>query len=184
MSDCALDGAADEVLMARYVAGDANAFEALFHRYERRAYVYFLKRTGSPERSQDLYQELFLRIHRARDRYDPARPFTPWFFQIANRLLVDDHRRAFRSREVAIEGRELRASVSEGGDRLAAREQLDRIFDELSPDERYVLLSARVEGIGYTELAEHLGKSVDAVKKMASRAVQRLRRLEALEASG
>lgn len=178
------DSRSDEALMEAYAAGDADAFDALFRRYERRAYVYFLKRTGSPERSQDLYQELFLRIHRARDRYDPTRPFTPWFFQIASRLLVDDHRRAFRSREVAIEDREPKADVFEGRDRLVAREQLDRVFEELSPDERYVLLSTRVEGIGYPELAEHLGKSVDAVKKMASRAVQRLRRLEALEAPG
>ena len=58
----------DENLMARDAAGDAEAFDELFRRYEPRAYVFFLKRTGSPQRAEDLYQELFLRIHRARDR--------------------------------------------------------------------------------------------------------------------
>lgn len=67
----------DETLMAAYRDGDAVAFEELFRRYESRAYGFFLKRTASPERAQDLYQELFLRVHRARDRYDPARPFCP-----------------------------------------------------------------------------------------------------------
>ena len=167
--------AADETLMARYVAGDGQAFEELFQRYEKRAYVFFLRRTGSPDRSQDLYQELFLRIHRARDRYDPSRPFTPWFFQIANRLLVDDHRRAFRSREVPIEDREPRSAGAWSEEVLANREQAEQLLGELSPEERYVVLSAKVEGIGYQELAEHLGKSADAVKKMASRALQRLR---------
>jgi len=73
----------DETLMARYADGDARAFGELFRRYEPRAYASFLKRTASPERAQDLYQELFLRIHRARDRYDAERPFAPWLFQIA-----------------------------------------------------------------------------------------------------
>lgn len=167
--------ATDETLMARYADGDGEAFDELFRRYEPRAYGFFVRRTGSRERAQDLYQELFLRIHRARDRYDPTRPFTPWFFQIANRLLVDDHRRAFRSHEVALEDRDAR-SAREGSEAVVAnREQLAQLLDGLSPDERYVVLSAKVEGIGYPELAEHLGKSVDAVKKMASRALQRLR---------
>ncbi len=167
--------ATDEILMARYAAGDAEAFDELFRRYEPRAYVFFLKRTGSPQRAEDLYQELFLRIHRARDRYDPARPFTPWFFQIAHRLLVDDHRRAFRAREVSVEDHELRAEGPWSEQQVADREEIQQLLYALSPEERYVLLSAKVEGIGYPELAEHLGKSVDAVKKMASRALQRLR---------
>ena len=165
----------DEALMARYAAGDVEAFDELFRRYERRAYVFFLRRTASPQRAEDLYQELFLRIHRARDRYDPARPFTPWFFQIANRLLVDDRRRAFRSHEVPIEDRDPRAERPGSEAEVADREQVAQLLDILSPEERYVVLSAKVEGIGYPELAEHLGKSVDAVKKMASRAIQRLR---------
>ena len=165
----------DETLMARYADGDGEAFEELFRRYEPRAYAFFVRRTGSPERAQDLYQELFLRIHRARDRYDPSRPFTPWFFQIANRLLVDDLRRAFRSHEVSLEDREPR-SAWEGSEAVVAnREHVAQLLDGLSSEERYVLLSAKVEGIGYPELADHLGKSVDAVKKMASRALQRLR---------
>lgn len=165
----------DEALMRQYAAGDAAAFEELFRRYERRAYVFFLKRTSSPQRSEDLYQELFLRIHKARDRYDPSRPFTPWLFQIANRLLVDDYRRAFRSHETPIEDREPRAEQSGAEALLSDREQVNQLLEHLSPDERYIVLSAKVEGIGYPELAEHMGKSVDAVKKMASRATQRLR---------
>ena len=88
--------------MARYADGDTESFDPLFQRYEARAYSFFLKRTGSPERAEDLYQELFLRIHRARHRFDAARPFAPWLFQIAHPLLVDDQRRAHRSYEVPI----------------------------------------------------------------------------------
>jgi len=166
---------ADEALMARYAAGDPEAFDELFGRYEPRIYLFFLKRTGSRQRAEDLYQELFLRIHRARDRYDPTRAFAPWFFQIAHRLLLDDRRRAFRRHEVPLEDRDPRAEQPGSDERLAHREQFDRLLGALSAEERYVVLSSRLEGVGYPELAAHLGKSVDAVKKTASRAIQRLR---------
>jgi len=172
-------GDSDETLMGRYASGSAEAFEELFRRYEHRAYTFFLRRTGSGQRAEDLYQELFLRIHRARARYDPCRPFPPWFFQIANRLLVDDHRRAFRTREVPISEREPRAEQLGSEDELVARERAERALASLSSEERYVLLSAKVEGIGYPELAGQLGKSVEAVRKIASRAVQRLRAADA-----
>jgi RNA polymerase sigma-70 factor (ECF subfamily) len=166
--------------MARYAWGDAEAFDELFRRYEPRAYAYFLTRTRSPQRAEDLYQELFLRIHRAREEFDSSRAFTPWFFQIANRLLIDDHRRAYRGREVPAGYHEASTPEPTSETRTGDREAVDLLLDKLSPEERFVVLAAKVAGIGYPELADHLGKSVDAVKKTASRAIQRMR----AEASG
>jgi RNA polymerase sigma factor (sigma-70 family) len=161
--------------MGHYAGGDSRAFEELFRRYEPRAYAYFIKRARSPDRAQDLYQELFLRVHRARDAYDPERAFAPWFFRIAHRLLVDDERRAYRSHEVSIGDREPVAVRGNPADDVAYREQLVRVLDTLSPEESYVLLAAKGQGIGYAEIAARLGKSADAVKKIASRAMLRLR---------
>jgi RNA polymerase sigma-70 factor (ECF subfamily) len=165
----------DEALMARYADGDTESFEQLFHRYEPRAYAFFLKRTGSPERAQDLYQELFLRIHRARERYDAELPFAPWLFQIAHRLWIDDQRRAYRSYEVPIGDREPPAERPGSEDQVGDREVLGQALAALSRDERYVVVSSKLEGVGYPELAVQLGKSVEAVRKLASRALQRLR---------
>jgi RNA polymerase sigma-70 factor (ECF subfamily) len=173
----------DESLMARYADGEAAAFDELFRRYEPRAYAFFLKRTGSRERAQDLYQELFLRIHRARDRYDAARPFAPWLFQIAHRLLVDDGRRAHRSHEVPFPQREPRAETADSEDCLRQRELLGRALAALSGEERHILVASKLEGIGYPELAAQLGKSAAAVRKVASRAMQRLRAAPLLAAS-
>jgi RNA polymerase sigma factor (sigma-70 family) len=165
----------DETLMARYAAGDTEAFDELFTRYEPRAFAYFVSRTASSQRAEDLYQELFVRIHQARDRYDPARPFTPWFFQIAHHLLIDDRRRAFRRHELQVDDWESCEDESTCESRAADREQVDHLLSALSPEERYAVLSAKIAGISYAELAEHLGRSADAVKKMVSRAVLRLR---------
>ena len=162
--------------MERYVDGDAAAFDELFRRYEPRAFSYFARRTRSADRAQDLYQELFLRVHRAREVYDPRRPFAPWFFQIAHRLLIDDQRRAYRMQELSLEEREASSPWRRlGSDAVAEHEHLTQLLDELSPDERHVLVCAKGEGLDYAEIAAQLGKSCDAVKKTASRALQRLR---------
>jgi len=162
----------DENLMAGYAAGKVEAFDELFRRYERAAYSFFVKRTGSHERARDLYQELFLRIHRARDAYDPGRPFTPWFFQIAHRLLVDDLRRAFRHHEVPLD--DSLVPAADGEHSFVDGYDLAQLMSGLTPEERYVLCSSKLTGREYKEIAAQLGKSVDAVKKMASRAMQKL----------
>lgn len=171
----ATDEPRDEILMARYADGDPDAFDALFRRYEHRAYAFFFKRTRSRERAQDLYQDLFLRVHRARAAYDVSRPFAPWFFSIARHLWIDDQCRAHRSHELPIGDRELRIAAPERATPAVDRDELVRVLGALTPEERFVLVSSKLEGVQYGELALELGKSIDAVKKMASRALQRLR---------
>ena len=166
--------------MARYASGDADAFAELFQRYEPRAFAYFLKRTHSYERAQDLYQETFLRIHRSRRNFDSRRAFAPWFFRIARRLLIDDERRAYRTYEINLQNDE-HWSTPNGGDRVESRELVAQLVGSLSEEERETLIAAKAEGVGYAELAARLGKSVDAVKKMVSRTVLRLRAVSAAE---
>ena len=166
--------APDESLMARYAAGDIEAFEELFRRYEPRAYAFFVKRTRSRERAEDLYQELFLRIHRARQVYDPARPFAAWLFRIAYRLLVDDVRRTYRGRQMPLETPDLR-DAEDVERTVCDRSEVEALLVRLRPAERYVLVHSKIDGLDYPELAERIGKSVDAVKKLASRAMQRAR---------
>jgi RNA polymerase sigma-70 factor (ECF subfamily) len=164
----------DEVLMVRYARGDGEAFEELFRRYECRAYGFFLRRTRSPDRASDLFQELFLRLHRFREAFDPERPFAHWFFQIARNVLIDDFRRSFRSSETSVGGFEpgVAADVEE---RTGQREELEGLLGRLSSEQTLVLLAAKGEGLRYSEIAAALGKSVESVRQTASRALRRLR---------
>ncbi len=171
----------DETLMGRYVRGDSAAFDELFARYQERSYAFFLRRTQSEDRAADLYQELFLRIHRARESYDPGRPFAPWFFQIARRLLIDALRRSDRCRDTSFFEDEIHSATAEldPEHHVANVEQADAILGQLSGVERYVLVSAKIHGREYAEIAGELGRSVVAVKQLASRAIRRLRAVEA-----
>jgi RNA polymerase sigma-70 factor (ECF subfamily) len=166
--------------MDGYAQGEVAAFEVLFARYEARAYAFFVRRVRSAERAEDLYQELFLRIHRARRSYDSRHGFAPWLFQIARRLVIDDLRRAAVRPELGhaddaagcVDPRPRPDAV------LATDEAFAGALERLTEVERYVLVESKVEGRPYAELAGELGKSVAAIKKLASRAMQRLRERE------
>jgi RNA polymerase sigma-70 factor (ECF subfamily) len=167
--------ASDSELMERYANGDARAFELLFERYEGRAFGFFMRRTGSEDRSRDLYQELFLRLHRFRDRYDPTRPFSPWFFQIARNVLVDEARRALRQREVALDDEVTSSPEPDPESHVDLRRRALQLLSRIPAEQGAIVVAAKVQGLEYGEIARRAGRSVDAVKQSASRALRKLR---------
>lgn len=130
----------DETLMSHYARGDPVAFDRLFARYERRAHAFLLARVRSPERADDLFQELFLRIHRGRETFRPDGRFAPWFFGIARRVLVDEYRRRGPPFEEFREGFAARGPDPERA--FAARESLASLEAELSEEEQAILVAA------------------------------------------
>ena len=171
--------ATDSQLMERYALGDEHAFDELFRRYEGRVYGYFLRRTRSPDSARDLYQDLFLRIHRFRARFDPSQGFESWFFTIASHVFIDHLRRSRGFEQPA--GDSLAERVQDCGveRRAIAHEEARRILSGLSPEQEAVLVAAKVGGFDYAEIAADLGKTVAAVKQAASRTLRRIRALDA-----
>jgi RNA polymerase sigma-70 factor (ECF subfamily) len=161
--------------MDLYARGSQSAFEELFRRYEGRAYGYFLRRVRCEARARDLYQDLFLRLHRFRHTYDRGRPFEPWFFHVARRVLVDEWRRRHRQAEVGLEEACLESAAADPERSAAARYDSARQLERLSPEEARILVDAKVRGLAYSEIADALSKSVAAVKQTASRSLRRLR---------
>ena len=167
------DGPSDEALMAAYARGDGAAFDALFTRYERRAYRFLLARVRSPERAADLFQELFLRVHRGRDAFREDGRFDAWFFQIARRVLADEFRRRGPPLEPLGEG--LAAGGADPERAFQIGEALDALGAELSEEERSILVSAKGAGEDLTTVARRIGRTTTAVRQIASRAIRRLR---------
>lgn len=167
----------DEFLMESYASGSIEAFDELFRRYEAIACAYFRRRVSSEDRVADLYQELFLRLHRARHTFDPSHAFRPWFFQVARNVLIDDTRRAFRTRELSIPDPESSAVPCDIEHRLAAREEAALRLARIPEESARIVVGAMLLGEGYGEIARKLGKSRDAVKQIASRSLRRLRLL-------
>ena len=103
----------DEQLFQRYNDRDAEVFRVLVDRYEPRIQDFLRKRLHDEERVQDLTQDTFLRIHRARESYDPSRKFSTWIHTIANNLLKNEFRNRSRRRETIFS--DLRPESSNNG---------------------------------------------------------------------
>lgn len=79
----------DPGIFRRAQAGDREAFTTVVHHYTKAAYHLAYQMCRRADLAEDLTQEIFLRIYRGLGRYDPARPFTPWFYQVATRVCLN-----------------------------------------------------------------------------------------------
>ncbi|MEL6200404.1 MAG: sigma factor, partial [Pseudomonadota bacterium] len=68
----------DEALMTRYRKGDAAAFDVLYHRHRGGLYRFVLRQVTSKALADELYQDIWMRLIDARDRYEPTARFTTW----------------------------------------------------------------------------------------------------------
>jgi RNA polymerase sigma-70 factor (ECF subfamily) len=155
--------------------GDPTAFERLLERYQRRLFGFLLRRVPS-QQTEDLFQETWLRVVRARGSFDPARRFSTWLFQIANNLCRDGARRS------AVEARErtqLQSEVPTPGSvaaaaldaKLDAEQRLARLPEPL----REVLVLRYFEDLAEREIAEIVGVPPGTVKSRLHAAVRVLR---------
>jgi len=164
--------------MERYQAGDADAFDRLFAALAP-ALGGFLRRMGPAGIDvDDLVQNTFLQLHRARHTYLPGRPLKPWVYAIARHVALMARRSRSRStaKETPIEERsqelaEPRGGLSETIDRLT----LERLLDVLPDAGREALWLHHVEGLSFREVASVLGIRETAAKVRAHRALAALR---------
>jgi RNA polymerase sigma-70 factor (ECF subfamily) len=180
----AMEMRSDGELMALYQQGNLAAFNLLYSRYEKRIYNYFLRHLGHPDRSADLFQETFLRLHRDRHSYDPQFPFATWLFTIASNLAKNEYKRVSRRQRV-FHGTEIdyERVVDERWqtdpevvlERSDMAIQIKRVLQLLPASQREVIIMSKYQGLSYTEIAEITGVSVGAVKQKAHRALVTLR---------
>ncbi|HLL46997.1 MAG TPA: sigma-70 family RNA polymerase sigma factor [Longimicrobiaceae bacterium] len=188
------DDMTDEQLFQRYTDGDADGFRVLVERYEPRIQGFLRKRLNDEERVQDLTQDTFLRIHRARDSYDPGRKFSTWIHTIANNLLKNEFRNRSRRRETAFS--EIRPDTSASGApsrpvefaatgadpereayRSELREAIDTAIERMDEHHRIPFVMREVEDRTYEEIAEAIGIPVGTVKSRLNRARNAFRML-------
>jgi RNA polymerase sigma-70 factor (ECF subfamily) len=172
--------AAVDAAMTRYASGDDAAFGEVYDALAPRLFGYLVRQTRDHARAEDLVQQTFLQIHRARGRFLPDAEVVPWAFAIARRLMIDGMRRG--KREVLAkddEAGEGPPASAPGADDLVQAQQLaDRIRGELAhlPEQQRVAFElVKQEGLSLAEAAQILGTTVAAVKLRAHRAYEALR---------
>ena len=165
----------------RFAAGDVEAFEALFRRYQAEVYGWILRMVRQPAVAEDLTIETFWRIYERRQRFDSRRPFGPWARRIATRIALDH----LKSENLWSSFDPERLAAPVAPDAAYGREigeGIEKAFRGLSAPLKAAATLALIEERPYEEIADALEISVSAVKMRVSRAVRRLRR--SLEAMG
>jgi RNA polymerase sigma factor (sigma-70 family) len=170
--------AAQLSVLERFRAGDLDAFEELFREHQRSVYCWILRMVRNPATAEDLTVETFWRIHRARDRFEPDRPFAPWARRIASRVALDWLRAQRPEVELTAEmaGTLPAVSASDPGIAEEIRRKTALAFARLPPTLRVAALLAVVEEQPHREIAEALGVTVAAVKLRVFRALRLLRK--------
>lgn len=148
-------------LLRKCKGGAARFFEPVVRAYEPRGMRIALGITGNDADAQEALQDAFVKAWRSLDRFDPKRPFGPWFFQILRNQCRDLLRRRqaqFRV-EVLDDGALADAAADpEGGperrqERREAKETLWRGLEQLNEDQREIIVLKELEGFRYGEIA-------------------------------
>lgn len=161
--------------MADAQRGDARAYAALLNDIGPIVLSFLRRRVRSREEADDLYQDVFFALHRARHTYAPARPLEPWLFAIARHVVADhvERRRTRAAREVLVEDPPAPAVEGDG----YAKRQLEQVLDRMPPTQREALELLKVEGLSVDRAALRAGTSKGALKVRAHRAYKTLRHL-------
>lgn len=181
----------DVRLMLEVRDDNASAFEELVTRYQGRLLTIFRHLVGSREQAEDLAQEVFLRVYRARKSYEPGAKFSTWLYTIANRAAANALRNQSRRHEVTLQPRDsgplgtrpldnlLQASSGQMParqlDKAEMREIVRMAMESLNERQRMAILLSKFEGMSYAEIAEIMELSPQAIKSLLSRARENLR---------
>lgn len=177
--------------MLRAKEGDDAAFSKLVGTYQDRLVNIFFHLVQSQEAAEDLAQEVFLRIYRARMGYVPTARFSTWLFRIANNLASNSRRDKGRRKEVTMGGSESGPLGPRPQEQLVADKsalmparQLDRremqkvvqhALEMLNDRQRIAVLLHKYEDMSYEDIGEAMEMSTAAVKSLLSRARDNLR---------
>lgn len=167
----------DEELMAAYVAGDARAFHELFRRYAPILLRVMARGLAAPSEANDLVQQTFLQLHRARHDFLPGAKLRPWLFTIALNLKREHFRRLKRRPEtpLLLDGSRDPAVEPRGAEASDARQAVRHALEQLPPEQREVIELHWFDGLSFAEVGQVVGASLSAVKVRAHRGYRRLR---------
>ena len=182
----------DVQLMLDVKAGDEASFELLLHRYRTPLVNFLYRMVRSREQAEDLAQEVFVRVYRAREEYVPSAKFTTWLFRIATNLALNslrDHRH--QKQEVSMDA-PLTVDAEDGDERPFEvadkhptieqelveedrKKMIRHAIEKLPEKQRAAVLLHKYQELDYGEIAKILSCSESALKSLLFRAYETLR---------
>jgi RNA polymerase sigma-70 factor (ECF subfamily) len=177
----------DEALMAAYRDGDLAAFRTLYRRHRGGLYRFLLRQCGVPALAEELFQDVWMNLIGARERYVANARFATYLYRIAHNRLIDHFRRsAHRAAPVTAANDEidpvelLQADPSDQPEaRFDSKARLQRFADLLAglpAEQREAFVMHEEGGLGIGEIAAATGVSFETAKSRLRYAIAKLRR--------
>ncbi len=179
-----LSALADDLLVERVVATDADAFEVLYDRHQDAAYALAYRIVGSAGPANDVCQEAFLAVWRSARTFDASvGSVRSWLLTIVRNRAIDHLRRSTRTTDHEVQDEALAerhpAPASDGTEaaalRSAAADDTRELLDELSDDQRRVIVLSFYSGYSHSEIASMLELPLGTVKARMNRGLAKLR---------
>lgn len=176
------DADPDAQLMLAFCAGDGAAFDSLFGRWAPPLLHYLERMVVDSATAEELVQETFLRVYRAKDRYRADAKFSTWLYRIGTNLALNELRRPRRARphastdETSKTGGPILSLVSQtqGADSqldlLRRAGRVEDALDQLPERQKMAIWLSAVEGMSYAEVASALETTEKSVKALVHRA--------------
>ena len=183
----------DEALMLKYAKGDVGAFEQLVERHRRPLFGYLCRVLRNRETAEDTFQEVFIRVMKARSTYKKKAKFSTWLYRIAHNACIDALRRAKYRKTESLSKPKSAAGESQltlldalpspnpgpdvEFDRRQFSEALKKCIERLNPDQREVFILRQYQNLPFQEIARVTGATESTVKSRMRYALKRLRKM-------
>jgi RNA polymerase sigma-70 factor, ECF subfamily len=162
--------------MLAWVAGDAGAFERLYHRHKGPLFRYFRRHIVPPAVADEAFQDVWQKVIQARERYRPDAPFAAWLFTLAHHRLMD-HYRSLRPGEPLPDTLEAPASQQPETD-AGRRQEAARLLAALAglpAEQREIIVLREEENLTLEQIAAIQGVGRETVKSRLRYALAKLR---------
>jgi RNA polymerase sigma-70 factor (ECF subfamily) len=175
-----LDSFSDNALMQKVKEGDSGKMGLLFERYYRQLFKFMFNMTRQKELSEDLVQNIFLRLLRYPDSFRGFGEFRTWMYHVARNVLYDHYRKIKRAPvndDLEIyEGKlNVESDAETSMEKREELEKLEKALQMLSDENRELIVMCRYQDLKYSEIASILDITEGAVKVRVHRALGQLR---------
>ena len=166
----------DETLLSKYRSGNAAAFDSLYNRYRLPVYNYIFRQVKKASLSEDIFQDVWMRVINSADQCDTTRPFAPWLYRIAHNRLIDYFR---QQQPLELDLNTEKSEANNIPDHIAfiqnCIERLKNLLGLLKPEQRDAFILQQESGLSLEQIAQVMATGRETIKSRLRYAVQKIR---------
>ncbi|MEE8386962.1 MAG: sigma-70 family RNA polymerase sigma factor [Acidiferrobacterales bacterium] len=178
------DQLTDESLMLAYQKGDATAFDELYRRYRGSLYRYFLRQCYRAAVAEELFQDVWMKLIKARENYQVRAKFSTYLFHLAHNHLIDFYRKQSGHMPLSYgedsDAQKLAGNECDGPEsRASANEKVSKflaLLEQLPEAQREALMLREEGGLSIEEIAQATNVNAETAKSRLRYAVNKLRK--------